>query len=88
MHPIKSYPNGHVVGSVRVNKGDTTIDLVRIKNGARTCFVESFWRLDEVVTFRKTDEFPSDGIADRFYQNWITQKTENEEYTIINKKGN
>lgn len=83
---ISKYPPGKVVASVRLAKKESVIDLVRIKSGGRTRFVESVWREDgQRIVMRTTDEFPGDSVADRFLDNWMHTKVDLEEYQVVER---
>jgi len=87
MHdPINQFPAGKVVGSCRLVKGQQIVDVTRVKYGSRTRFVESVTqrgRHGPVRTaFRKTDDFPSDQIAERFISTWLTGIVENRKYRV------
>lgn len=91
MHePIREFPKGVVVGSVRVAKGTHIVDVTRLKYGSRTRFVEKVTHKNSVgqrvvTKFTKTDDFPSDKIANRFIGEWLEGITTNREYKVIHK---
>lgn len=84
---IMEMPLGVVVGSCRLAKGDVLMDLTRIKHGSMTTFVEQVWRRRATglqrVAMRRTDEFPSDTIADRFISAWLVGITQNRFYRVL-----
>ena len=87
---ITSFPRGEVVASARLVKGDQTIDVTRLRYGSRTRFVEKVThvnRFDEplVTSMRKTDDFPSDKIANRWINEWLQGITGNREYELAHK---
>jgi len=89
MESITAFPRGKVIGSARLTKDDQVIDMTRIKYGSRTRFVEKVRRVnrygDQLITaLRKTDDFPSDKIADRWIGEWL-QGREHREYALIHK---
>jgi hypothetical protein len=90
MHePIDHFPKGTVIGSCRLAKGQQTIDLTRLKYGSATRFVESVTmrgRYGPIRTaWRRSDDFPSDKIADRFIQFWLRGIVENRSYRVVHK---
>lgn len=89
MHePISEFPKGVVIGSVRLAKGAQIVDVTRLKYGSRTRFVEKVTQHSNkygtrIVAMRKSDDFPSDKIANRFINEWLTGITENRTYKIV-----
>lgn len=86
---IITMPMGTVIGSCRLAKGDMLIDLTRFKHGSMTTFVEQVWRRGsnglQRVAMRRTDEFPSDKIANRFIGEWLQGVTGNRAYRVLKK---
>ncbi len=91
MHePITQFPRGEVVGSLRLAKRDHTVDVTRLEYGSRTRFVEKVTtkgrnRAATVTAFRKSDDFPSAKVADRYINEWVRGRTENQDYKIIHE---
>lgn len=90
MHePIDRFPSGTVLGSCRLAKGQHVIDVSRLKHGSRTRFVETVTnqsRYGPVRTaWRRSDDFPSDKIADRFITSWLAGAVDNRGYKIVHK---
>lgn len=90
MHePIDRFPSGTVLGSCRLAKGKQVIDLTRLKHGSFTRFVETVThhgRYGPVRTaLRRTDDFPSDKIANRFIRQWLTGIVQNRRYKVVHK---
>ena len=90
MHePIGQFPNGTVLGSCRLAKGKQIVDLTRLKHGSVTRFVESVTyhgRYGPIRTaLRRTDDFPSDKIADRFIREWLGGFVDNRKYKVVHK---
>jgi len=88
MHePISTYPPGRVLGSLRIARGRHLVDVVRIKNGSMTTFVERIRYAGPQgpvqVAFRRTDWFPSDAIADRFIGAWLDGRVSNQGYRVL-----
>lgn len=90
MHePIRAFPKGKTVGSVRLAKRDQVVDVIRLVYGSRTRFVERVLtngRDGAVVTaLRKTDDFPATKSADRFISSWLQGIVGNRGYRIIHE---
>lgn len=90
MHePINTFPKGMVVGSCRLARRKQLIDVTRLRHGSVTRFVESVTiqgRYGPVRTaFRKTDDFPSDAVADRFISSWLRGIVENRKFKLLHK---
>jgi hypothetical protein len=86
--PIVEFPKGKVLGSCRLARGQQIVDVTRIKYGSVTRFVESVTnqggRYGPVRTaLRRTDDFPSDKIADRFITAWLTAIVSNRGYRVV-----
>lgn len=90
MHePIWKFPKGTVLGSCRLAKGQHIIDVTRLKLGSTTRFIETVThqgRHGPVQTaLRASDEFPSDRIADRFINEWLSGAVKNRKYRVVHK---
>ena len=90
MHePIDTFPKGVVVGSCRLAKRNQLIDVTRLQHGSSTRFVETVTmqgRYGPVRTaLRKTDDFPSERIADRFIGEWLRGIVSNRKYKLLHK---
>jgi|GEM_PF-6692295 len=90
MHePINQFPKGTVLGSCRLAKGNLLIDLTRLKHGSGTRFVESITHQTRFgplrTALRRTDDFPSDKIADRFIREWLSGAIQNRRYKLVHK---
>jgi hypothetical protein len=90
MHePIDTFPTGRVVGSCRLARQKHSIDVTRLRHGSATRFVESVTvqgRYGPVRTaLRRTDDFPSDQIADRFIGEWLRGIVQNRKYRLLHK---
>ena len=91
MHePIKEFPKGIIIGSVRLAKGSHIVDVSRLKYGSRTRFVQKVTHKNSlgqrvITQFTKSDDFPSDRIANRFIGEWLGGITKNREYKVIHK---
>jgi hypothetical protein len=85
MQTISNYPLGKVIATYRVQRYPYLCDIVQIKYGSMTRFVETIFRNNNQLSFRQTDEFPSDKIADTFIESWLKNKTDIEGYTIVSK---
>ena len=91
MHEIiTSFPRGEVVASARLSKGDQVVDITRLKYGSRTRFVEKVQHTnrfgeDIVTSMRKTDDFPTDKIANRWINEWLQGIVDNREYEIVHQ---
>jgi hypothetical protein len=85
--PITEFPPGRVIGSVRLAKGPQVTDVTRLRYGSRTRFVERVTQKNKHGTvqtaLRKTDDFPSDKIANRFISEWLAGIVENREFKIV-----
>lgn len=86
---IEQFPKGRVVGSCRLQRFDQTIDVTRVRQGARTRFVESVVHLGRCgpvrTALRQTDEFMSDAIADRWIAGWLDGIVNNRGYQVVHK---
>jgi len=86
---ITEFPKGVVLGSVRLAKGRQTIDVVRLRYGSRTRFVEKIVTTGKLgprqTAFRKSDDFSSDKIADRFIMAWIEGFVDNQKYRVVHQ---
>jgi len=90
MHePITEFPKGTVIGSLRLAKDNQVVDVTRLKYGSRTRFVEKVTTKNKhgtfVTAFRKTDDFPSDKIANRYISEWIDGIVNNREFRVLHK---
>lgn len=90
MHePIDTFPVGMVVGSCRLARNRQSIDVTRLRHGSATRFVEAVTvrgRYGPVRTaLRRTDDFPSDQIADRFISEWLRGIVQNRKYKLLHK---
>ena len=90
MHePINTFPKGMVVGSCRLAKNKQVIDVTRLRHGSSTRFVETVTmqsRYGPVRTaLRRTDDFPSERIADRFIGEWLRGIVQNRRYRLLHK---
>lgn len=90
MHePIVEFPAGRVIGSVRLAKGSQVTDVTRLRYGSRTRFVERVTQTNKHGTvqtaLRKTDDFPSDKIANRFISEWLEGIVENREFKVVHQ---
>lgn len=87
MHePIERFPAGTVLGSCRLIRDRTTVDVTRLKYGSATRFVESV-TIDgrfgaRRVAWRCSDDFPSDKIANRFIGDWLTGIVANRKFRV------
>lgn len=90
MHePIDTFPKGMVVGSCRLAKHNYSVDVTRLRHGSATRFVETVTvrgRYGPIRTaLRRTDDFPSDRIADRFISEWLHGIVRNRKYKLLHK---
>ena len=88
MHePISRFPTGTVLGSCRLVRDKMTVDVSRLKHGSRTRFVESV-SMDgrygpRHLTMRRSDDFPSDKIANRFIDAWLNGIIGNRKFRVV-----
>lgn len=90
MHePIETFPPGRVIGSIRLAKGQQITDVTRLRYGSRTRFVERVTLTNDHGTvqtaLRKTDDFPSDKIANRFISEWLSGIVNNREFRVVHQ---
>lgn len=90
MHdPVDAFPKGTVLGSCRLAKGKHVVDVVRLRHGSTTRFVESVTHHGRYgptrTAMRRSDDFPSDAIADRFIGYWLDGAVSNRSYRVVHK---
>lgn len=90
MHePIREFPPGRVIGSIRLAKGQQLTDVTRLRYGSRTRFVERVQQTSDhgmvQTALRKTDDFPSDKIANRWISEWLKGIVDNREFKVIHQ---
>lgn len=90
MHePITEFPPGRVIAAVRLAKGELVTDVTRLRYGSRTRFVEEVNRTNKHGTvrtaFRRSDDFPTDKIANRFISEWLSGIVENREFKVVHQ---